>query len=209
MSELWPLGPIVLPHDFWVDGQLITLPEVPIPRLFGWLAYGQWWELFPALADPTQIHAFTRRFAADDDEFDYEHWHDVATLIFGRMTGFAALDGSSDGWWPGRRLAASAVAALPVYLAYCAEHGQGPFDGTLHAVLGRVYAWLRAYTDPAKLDQLDRTLYEIPTSVAANGAAVPKSVADAEAALALAALTEMLPGDDGGGFEQEWTPPDR
>lgn len=203
MAELWPNGPLVLPHEFTVDDQAFILPAVPTPTLFGWLGHGMWWQLYPGLIDASTLLPVTLRFRDVDDDYDYEHLHDVATVLFGRLTGLAALDGSGDGWWPGQRLASTALLDWPSYAAWCAEHGHTPLGGQLYEVMGRAYAWIRdSRAKPMdretwqNLEKLDQRVFAPPPHIAVvSEAALPRSMRDAEAAMALASLRETLPGE--------------
>lgn len=211
MAELWRNGPLILPHEFTVDGQDFILPQIETATLLGWLGHGAWWELFPGSIDSETLLPITLRFRSPYDDFDYEHLHDVATVLFGRLSGMATLDGGGDGWWPGQRLAATALLDWPSYSAWCADRGHYPLRGDLFDVMGRVYAWTRA-TRATPMDRevfqarekLDQRLFAPPphVSVAAE-AALPRSVRDAEAALALASLRDTLPGEV---IEGEFTP---
>lgn len=200
MAELWLGGPLVLPHTFTLDGHELTLSEVPTPTLLGWLASGNWSRLFPGLVSAEQMLPFTLRFRDDDDVFDYDHLYYVATVLFGRLTGMASLDGLTDGWWPGQRLAATALHNWPIYSAWCAAHGHGPFDGALHQSISSIYAWLRERATPEGWDRLDQTIFAPPPHLATlSEAAVPRAIRDAEASAALAALREA-----GGEVVAEW-----
>lgn len=196
MAELWPGGPVVLPHDFTLDDQPLTIDEVPPTTLLGWLAYGQWWALFPQSVS-TGLEAFNVRFHDLDDVFDYEHLHDVATVLFGRMTGMAALTEGTDGWWPAQRIACTALSDWPRYAAWCATHGQQPAGGQLYEIVARMYAWLRDRAGSGEgLVHLDQQVYAPPPHAAALPEdEVPDWLRAEEAASALATLTERLPGE--------------
>lgn len=215
MAELWRGGPLVLPHEFTLDGLKLVIPKIPTGQLFGWLGHGAWWELFPGCVEPNSMLSTMLRFRSMTDDFDFEHFHDVATVLFGRLTGLHSLDGTGDGWWPGQRMAATALLDWPSYGAWCAEHGSYPLAGDLFEVMGRVYAWMRAtratpmdkdtYQAREKLDQ--RVFAPPPYQRAISSeASLPRSVRDAEAAMALAALRDTLPGEV---IEGEFSPVSR
>lgn len=199
MAELWPGGPIELPHDITLDGVLITVPEVPSTTLLSWLSIGAWWSLVPAALDPEELMPFLLRFQDEEDEFDYEHLWDVGVVLFGRLAGMGRDGGP--GWWPARRLAATAVTHWPQYTAWCAAHGTDPVDGPLWQIMGRVYAWLRERAGPQQVDRLDHQIWEPPPFEAS--AVVPQHVRDEEARMALAALGEVGGGEVAEGGRQE------
>jgi hypothetical protein len=204
--ELWPGGPLVLPHEFWVDEHRLVLPETKPATLLGWLAGGAWWELIPLSLDPNQALPLNLRFHDPDDDYDYEHWWEIATTLLGRLSGLSTLDGSTDGYWPARRLASTALHDWPFYAAWCAEHGRAPLRGQLYEIMGQIYGWMRFRAGPGGVEKLDAQVFAPPPykPVAANEA-VPRQIRDQEAALALAALREQLPGD-AETFAPEWTP---
>jgi hypothetical protein len=205
VSELWANGPLELPHEFWVDDRFQLLPEIPTATLLGWAAYGSWWELYPASVESGQMLALMRRFADDDDEYDYEHLYDVASTLFGRLSGLASPDGVNDGWWPARRLAATALAEWPSYSAWCAAHGNAPIAGPLHQVMGAIFGWLIDRAGPDGYDKLAQQVFDPPPhALTANVRVLPQAIRDQEAALALASLGERLPGEE---FVPEWTGP--
>lgn len=210
MAELWPGGPVTLPHELSIDGHRLVIPEIDTPRLLFWLASGQWWGLIPEALDPGQALPLMLRFHDEHDVFDYEHLWDVATLLLGRMSGLSTLDGKVDGYWPARRLAATALHDWALYAAWCASHGQDPVGGQLHQVITRIYAWMRERAGPQRLERVEQDIFAAPPHVAVATAdmPVPRHIRDQEAALALAALREVVPGG-GERFEQEWTPATR
>lgn len=211
MAELWPGGPLTLPHELWIDGHRVVVPELDNATLLHWLAMGAWWELVPNVLDYQQFLPLMSRWVNDDDDYDFEHMWDVATTILGRLTGLASLDGGTDGYWPGRRLAATALQDWPMYCAWCAQHGVDPLGGRFYEVMGGVYAWTRdrAASQPTPgEDKLNQQLFGPPPYVAvkADTASIPRHVRDQEAAMALAALREQLPGEDLGERTERATP---
>lgn len=208
MAELWPDGPVELPHEFVLDEFRLTLPEIPTVTLFGWLSSGAWWQLFPQAIDDLQLLSFNLRFIDDRDVFDFEHMCDVATVLFAALAGTRPRDGAGTGWWPAVRLAASARVNWPVYVGWCGAHGTDPLDGPLWQVIGNIYGWLRDGRggNPDELAKLDQTIWAPPPVAATTSATaeLPRHVRDEEAALALAALHEAVPGEI---RETEWTPP--
>lgn len=205
MAELWPGGPLTLPHEFNVDDLALTIPEIPTGTLLGLLATGAWWELYPGSADPYAMLPLAVRFHDDEDPYDYEHMHDIATTLLGRLSGMASIDGATDGYWPARRLAATALHDWPLYAAWCAAHGRDPVGGSLYAVVGAIYGWMIDRAGPANQEKLDNRVFGPSPAVALQGdAPVPKRMRDEEAALALASLRETLPGED---VIAEWSGP--
>jgi hypothetical protein len=196
VAELWHGGPVVLPHSFTLDDVELTIPEIAPTTLVGWLAFGQWWSLFPHTVH-TGMEVFNARFHDDDDAFDYEHLHDPATVIFGRMTGMAALHEGTDGWWPGRRIAYTALCEWPRYAAWCALHGQEPAGGQLYEIVPRMYAWLCERAGPGEgIQKLDAQIYEPPPYAAKLAEdEIPDWLRAEEAANALATLNERFPGE--------------
>lgn len=72
MAELWPGGPIHLPHTFVLDGDSFTVPVLDTGTLFGCLAYGAWWELVPnALTDDEKLVLAERLHDADPLEMEH------------------------------------------------------------------------------------------------------------------------------------------
>lgn len=203
MAELWPQGPLTLPHEFTLNGQPMIIPHIPTPTLLGWLRGGQWWQLFPYTIPDSDLTAISLRLLDDDDDLDWYHFHHVGTLLLGGLSGMALADGTSDGYWPARRLAATALNMWPVYSAWCATHGLSPVDRPLYEVMGSIYAWLRSTEGPDEVITLEQKIWEPPPYLAAVAPeALPQHVRDAEAAAALATLGEMLPGEQ---VDHEWT----
>lgn len=207
MAELWPGGPVELPHEFTLDDHVLTIPQIDTPTLFGWLANGAWWQILPESVDTVRLMPFSLRFISDHDEFDYEHLWEPATAIFAALAGTRPRDGVGTGWWPAVRLAASASVNWLVYTGWCAAHGTRPLEGPLWQVIGGIYGWLRdgRAGNPDELAKLDQAIWAPPpVTSAAPTEELPRHVRDEEAAFALAALHESLPGEI---RETEWTPP--
>lgn len=203
MTELWPLGPIVLPHEFVVDGHHFELPEIRSAVLLGWLAAGEWWRLFPGSVDDLPLAPLGRRMRDDHDDFGFVHLHAVATGLMGGLAGLATS--TSTGWWPARRLAAAAVSTWPSYSAWCASHATPTLDKPLHEVIGGIYAWVRSGVPPQGWEVLDHNIWAPPPYVrspAATADHLPEHVREAEAAAAMATLMETLPGEQP---EAEWS----
>lgn len=158
MTELWPGGPIELPHAFSVDDVEMTLPEIPVRDQLWWLASGNWPALYPSSVLGAAAEPILRRFVDDDDDgMDYEHLWECATLLFGHLAGLATPEDGESGWWPAMRLASTALYAWPQYSAWCAEHGADPLGGPLWRVIATIYSWLRVGAqNPDALQRLDR-----------------------------------------------------
>lgn len=200
MAELWLGGPIELPHTITVDGVVLHLPAVPTARLLHWLATGAWTELLPNLLSREQRLPLMLRLYDEDDPFDLEHLWVAATAVLGRLAGLSSAE--VNGYWPAWRLAATAHARWPQYVAWCVTHGTEPVGGPLWRVVGGIYGWLADGHDEEGLSKLDDQLWTPPVHTAVQ--VLPRHVRDEEARLALAALAEQMPGDVG--FEQEWSP---
>jgi hypothetical protein len=207
VAELWPGGPIELPHDFLIDDEAMTLPATPVPKLLHWLGTGNWAALFPLSVDPHAVEPVLRRFVDHDGDLDYEHLYDAATLLWGHLAGTASADGSQGGWWPAMRLAATALHSWPAYCAWCAAHGTDPLGGPLWRVVTSIYGWLQSNVpDGRGAADLERDIWAPPPEPRgpAAAAAVPSAaVREQEAAMALASLGQLMPGEDP---DAEWAP---
>lgn len=198
MAELWPDGPIELPHTITIDDVEVEIPQIPTATLLGWLATGSWWSLFPESVDQVRMIPLTLRFIDDADVFDFEHLWLPATTVFGRLAGTHGAN-SSTGWWPALRLAATATTNWALYTAWCATVGSAPLDGPLWQVIGTIYGWLRAQRggDEQELAKLEQQIWAPPPAKnAVVPEQLPRHVRDEEAKLALAALSEAMPGED-------------
>jgi hypothetical protein len=216
MTELWPGGPIELPHTLLIDDVPVEIGDVPVPRLLHWLATGNWGALYPLNSKSTQPGVndpLLTRFVDDNDEVvDYEHLYDVATLLFAHLAGVAPTVGmivteaastaAAAGWWPAVRLAATALSSWPAYAGWCATHGTDPLNGPLWRVIPTIYAWVMDTAGGEDPSRLERDIWAPPPpprgDVAAAAVAVSGRERDHEAAMALAALDQLLPG------EQRW-----
>lgn len=208
MAELWPGGPLELPLEFTFDDRHLILPEVPTHRLLLWLATGSWWELLPQAVEFDGIAPLVMRLLDPDDYgFDFEQFWEPAITLFAGLAGTRPREGLATGWWPAVRLAATAMAQWPVYTAWCVTHGSHPLDGPLWLVVGRIYAWLRDGRDEKSLAKLEQEIWAPPPIVmtAISTADLPQHVRDEEAALALQALNEAIPGMENN--IAEWRPP--
>lgn len=201
--ELWPGGPLELPHQITLDGHVIEFPEIPTHRLLGWLSQGMWWELFPNAVDVESFAPFMLRFLDDDDlDIDFEHMWVPAITVFAGLAGTAPREGGGIGWWPALRLAASAVVQWQHFSAWCATRNLDPLGGPLWRTIAAVYAWLRELTPPEDLPKLENQIWGPPPGSMSVREEQPRHVRDQEAALALAALRETMPGEDRVG---EWS----
>ena len=205
MAELWPGGPLELPHEITIDGHRLVIPEISTSQQLSWLARGAWWEILPAAVELEQVIPLAIRLENQDDYgFDFEHFWEPATLIFAGLAGTIPRDGVGTGWWPAIRLASTALVQWPLYVAWCASHGTGPLDGPLWRVIANVYAWLRDGRDAQDLAKLEQQIWAPPPiRTATDPAELPRHVRDEEASLALAALGEAMSGGEG---MTEWTP---
>jgi hypothetical protein len=197
VAELWPGGPVELPHAFIFDGHHLALPEIPTHQLLGWLACGSWWQLLPQSVTFDEIAPLVIRLVDPEDHaFDFEHLWEPAITLFAGLAGTRPLEGGGGvGWWPAVRIASTAVTQWTVFAAWCASHGTDPLDGPLWLVIGRIYAWLRDGRTPDALAKLDQQIWAPPAmATATTSAELPRHVRDEEAALALRALNETLPG---------------
>lgn len=195
MGELWPGGPLTLPHTFTHDGVEVTVPELPTPTLLHWLGTGQWWQLYPNAVDPDQTEPLRQRLFDPTDQLDLVHLHDVAIRLFGKLTGMAPPDGT--GWWPAVRLANATLAQWPLFHSWCVGHSVDPLHSSLMTTVTAAYAWLRDGLNRDQLAKFEHMLWEIPTIAAAPNAEpteIPEHVRQEEAGAFLAAMGENLPG---------------
>lgn len=209
MAELWPGGPVELPHEFTFDGLALVLPEIPVQQLLFWLGTGSWWELIPQSVPFEQILPLIVRLLDPDDEgFDWEQLWEPAITVFAALAGTRPREGVGLGWWAAVRLASTAVAQWPLFTAWCAGRGTDPLEGPLWLVMGRIYAWLRDGRDERAMARLEQEIWAPPPVVktAVPTAELPQHVRDEEAALALKALGEAIPGMEEG--VAEWRPAD-
>lgn len=206
MAELWPGGPVELPHHFTFDGHDMVLPEIPTHQLLGWLACGSWWQLLPQSIAFDEIAPLVIRLVDPEDEgFDFEHLWEPAITLFAGLAGTRPMEGGGTGWWPAVRLASTAVTQWTLFAGWCASHGTHPLDGPLWMVIGRVYAWLRDGRDSNGLAKLEQQIWAPPPMVMGNASSeLPRHVRDEEAALALKTLNETIPGMEQG--VAEWRP---
>jgi hypothetical protein len=82
VAELWPGGPLTLPHTIVHDGVKLTIPELPVIDLFYWLSNAQWWQLYPNALSGEATKPIRARLFNADDPLDLVHLHDVATRLF-------------------------------------------------------------------------------------------------------------------------------
>jgi hypothetical protein len=196
MAEMWPGGPLTLPHSIVHDGIELTVPELPVNDLFYWLASGQWWQLYPNALPNVDTEPLRKRLFDPKDDLDLIHLHDVATRLFGRLSGMAPPQGT--GWWPSVRLANVALVQWPLFNAWCTAHGVAPFGGTLMTTVSASYAWMREGLHGEQMAKFEQALWEAPP-VRSSAAAVepeelPEHLRQEEASAFLAALGESLPG---------------
>lgn len=195
MAELWPGGPITLPHTFAHDGVEVVIPEQKPADLLYWLSSGQWWQLYPNAADQETLLPLKTRLFDPDDHLDMIHLHDVGTTLFGRLTGMAPTTGT--GWWPSVRLAHIAITQWPLFNAWCVQHGVDPLAGTLMSTTGAIYAWIRDGLGPEQLAKFEQELWSTPARASAPSVPIeelPEHVRQDEAGAFLAAMGESLPG---------------
>jgi hypothetical protein len=177
------------------DGVPVTFPDVPVVKLFYWLATGQWWQLYPNSVSAEETAELRERMFDPADHLDLVHMHDVATRIFGRLSGMAPPGGV--GWWPAVRLANAAIAEWPVFYAWCTGRGIDPFAGSLMSAVSAVYAWMRDGLNREQLVRFEQLLWEMPArsrGPAPEPAELPEHVRQDEANAFLAALGESMPG---------------
>lgn len=195
MAELWPGGPITLPHRFTHDGVELVIPEQKLTDLLYWLSSGQWWQLYPNAVDPDTMQPLKERLFDPDDHLDMIHLHDVGTRLFGRLSGVAPKD--AVGWWPAVRLANMSLTQWPLFHAWCVQHHVDPIGGSLMTTIAAAYAWIRDGLNSDQLAKLEQELWSTPTIAAAPTAApeeLPEHVRQEEAGAFLAAMGESLPG---------------
>lgn len=195
MTELWPGGPLTLPHTIVHDGVTLAIPEIPTTDLLYWLSSGQWWQLYPNAVDSEALEPLRVKLFDPGDPFDLAHMHDVAIRLFGRLAGMAPSDGT--GWWPSVRLAHAAITQWPLFNAWCTGHNINPLAGSLMTAVSAAYAWLRDGLTADQLAKFENALWETPVRAAAPAAEpkeVPEHIRQEEAGAFLAAMGESLPG---------------
>lgn len=196
MAELWPGGPITLPHIFTHDGVELVVPQLPLNELLYWLSSGQWWQLYPNSVDANTMIPLRHRLFDANDPFDLIHLHNVATTLFGRLSGLAPSTGT--GWWPAVRLANLALAQWPLFHAWCVSHHITPLEGTLMSTMGAAYAWIRDGLAPEQLSKLEQELWATPARESAPSVPseeLPEHIRQDEAGAFLAAMGESFPGE--------------
>jgi hypothetical protein len=206
VAELWPGGPIELPHTITLDGLTLTLPATPTFDLLHLMATGSWWNLLPNALPPQERATLLARVFDDEDPLDFEHLWDPAVTLLGRLAGTASRHSGGTGWWPAIRMCAWALGDWPLFNAWCAEHGLDIAAAPPWRATGAIYGWLRTLTPAENLANLEQEIWAPPPFAVASTSVdeLPRHVRDEEAALALAALRETLPGED---RVTEWTPP--
>lgn len=206
MGELWPGGPLELPHTFTVDGHSLTIRDTPAPTLLSWLARGAWWNLFLLAIEPAEMLPLVLRLKDEDDDFEYDHLAHMGIPLLGRMTGMATVNGSSDGYWPGVRIAVSAMHSWPLYAAWCAQRGTAPHEGPLHQMVTSMHGWLIDRNGEEGYEKLQLDIYSPPPyATNTDPDAVPPHILESEAAMAMASLgQEAMFGEE---IVTEWTPP--
>lgn len=195
MAELWPGGPLTLPHKIIHDGVELLVPEIPVNELFYWLATGQWWRLYPNAVDPESMEPIRERLLDPNDPFDLIHLHDVGTRLYGRLAGMASE--TVTGWWPSVRLTNAAMTQWPLFNAWCISHNVLPFGDTLMTTVSAAYAWLRDGLYGEQLSKLEQSLWETPVRSAApttKPEELPEHLRQEEANAFLMAMGEALPG---------------
>lgn len=206
MAELWPGGPINLPHTITHDGVEVTIPEVAVNDLLYWLSTAQWWQLYPNAVDPEALAPLHERILDPDDPFDLIHLADVARTVFGRLASTTPKNGT--GWWPAVRLAFHALDQWSLFNAWCVHHAVDPLARDLGHAIGAAYAWRRDGLPPEHLAEFEKDLWSVPAlaarapKVAAARATpapaeqeIPEHVREQEAGAFLAALGEQFPGE--------------
>jgi hypothetical protein len=197
LAELWPSGPIELPHTLTIDGVELTLPEIPTPKLMFLVATQAWWEVLPNAVDPAQVAPLVERVFDDEDPFDLENFCEPALVVLGRLAGTHPRKGGGTGWWPAVRLCGSALAEWPLFAAWCVQHGTDIVHAPLWKATSAIYAWLREDRDPKDLAKFEQQVWAPPPYTRSTTPdQLPDHVRAEEAALALAALREALPGEE-------------
>lgn len=196
MAELWPGGPITLPHRFTHDGVPLEIPELPLHDLLYWLSSAQWWRVYPNSVPEPMLQPLKERLFDPDDPLDMIHLHDVATTLFGRLSGMAPADGT--GWWPSVRLANLALGQWPLFHSWCLRNGIRPLAENLMTAVTAAYAWVRDGLTPEQVAKFEQDLWSTPTRVAApktEPEALPEHLRREEAGAFLAAMGQALPGE--------------
>jgi len=206
VAELWPGGPITLPHKITHDGVELTIPVLAVTDLLYWLSTGQWWRLYPDAVDDEALQPLHKRITDPHDPLDLIHMADVARTLFGRLASTTPKHGT--GWWPAVRLAFHALDQWPLFNAWCVEHQIDPLSRDLGHAIGAAYAWRRSGLLPEHLAEFEKDLWSVPALAArpakstashtaptpAAAEEIPEHIREQEAGAFLAALGERMPG---------------
>lgn len=225
MTELWPGGPIELPHRFRHDGVDLVLPTVPNATLLDLLTYGRWSHFYPGLIPEGHGWELELRYADPTDvAFEWHQFHWVARTLLGRIAGTMRQrpgQADDDGYLAARVLSGRVLFNWPEFAAWCARHGfNDPMDRPFWLLMGAAYGWQQeAHATSAELlAELDRMLWpprpalppppEADPEAEAEHAAprapgerpapvIPQHLLDEEQDFVLAELRDMgLVGDD-------------
>lgn len=192
MSELWPGGPVELPHQFEHSGVLVQLPYVENMPLLELLAYGRWSHFYPGLMPEGQGWELEMRLWDQRDHgLDIRHLFWVASTLLGRMAGMHRYrpadpadpvgfpEYEDSGYRAARQLSAWVLFNWPEFSGWCASRSINPTETPFWMLMGSAYQWqvdLRSH-DPEQVLALNELLWPTPSerSILALPAASPDS----------------------------------
>ena len=190
MGELWPGGPLELPHRFEHSGVPVTLPHVENVALLELLAYGRWSHFYPGLMPEGQGWELEiRLWDQRDHTVDIRHLYWVASTLLGRIAGmyrYRPADPRDPITWPeyedsgyraARQLSAWVLFNFPEFSGWCAARTLNPLDVPYWMLMGAAYQWqveLRGH-DPDAIATLHEHLW--PPTPEGMQAELPESAA--------------------------------
>lgn len=193
MPELWPGGPLELPHRFEHSGVTITLPHVENTALLELLAYGRWSHFYPGLMpeDGEGWQLEMRLLDQRDRSLDIRHLYWVASTLLGRIAGMYRYrpadphdpinspEFEDSGYRAARQLSAWVLFNYPEFSGWCASRSMNLLEVPFWLLMGAAYQWqveLRG-NDPDALMALQSHLWPPVTERPAT--ALPEGQEDA------------------------------
>ena len=188
MGELWPGGPLELPHAFEHSGVRVQLPYVDNATLLEILAYGRWSHFYPGLMPEGQGWELELRLGDQRDRaFDIHTLYWVASTLLGRIAGMyryrpadpsdpiAFPEYEDSGYRAARQLSAWVLFNWAEFAGWCAGRALNPLEMPFWLMMGAAYRWqleLRGDDQDAVLE-LQETLW--PPSADRAQPALPAS----------------------------------
>lgn len=154
MGELFPGGPLELPHSFEHAGVRVSLPYVDNMRLLEMLAYGRWSHFYPGLMPESQGWQLEMRlWDQTDRNFDIRHLFWVASTLLGRVAGMyryrpadpadpiTTPEYEDSGYRAARQLSAWVLFNWPEFIAWCTGRALNPVEMPFWLLMGSAYQW--------------------------------------------------------------------